>query len=267
MIELLKKYINQNDISNALLVGQNLFNRNKGDKQIFSIYFGLLLDTASSNYNSSEKFINQAVTILTLYSENTEINEDEVFYIRSCEDQLNIIVNKIQKYNEEQGAENVKKTIEVNDSLLTYTKKLVASLNEAKSKKEFDSILKEIYDIDVKFDKDDFVSRQRNEYEELTNKCQLIVDSKLKQFDRLANIEYNKMAVASYEKIFNLFKDVNHTSYKSDEILELFQYDSSRLFNETLIYYNHVYNFILSKLNDEEKLIMTKLAIIAEKKG
>jgi hypothetical protein len=48
--------------------------------------------------------------------------------------------------------------------------------------------------------------------------------------------------------------------------MELFSYDASRLTNETLIYYNHVYNYILSKLNDEEKLTMTKLSIIAEKK-
>ena len=241
MIELLKKYISQNDISNALLVGQNLFNKNKGNKQVFSMYFNLLLNAASSNYNSSDKFIEQAVAVLTLYSENAEINEDEVSYIRSCEDNLNVVVSDI--------------------------KKKYASLSEAKIKKEFDSILKEIYEIDGRFDKGNLVSRQRNEYEELTTKCQLIVDSKLKEFDRLANIEYNKRAVASYEKIFNLFKDTKHASYKPNEILELFQYDSSRLFNETLIYYNHVYNFILSKLNDEEKLTMTKLAIVAEKKG
>lgn len=267
MIELLKKYISQNDISNALLVGQNLFNKNKGNKQVFSMYFNLLLNAASSNYNSSDKFIEQAVAVLTLYSENAEINEDEVSYIRSCEDNLNVVVSDIKKKNEEQRAANAKKIIEGNDSLLKSTKKLIATLSEAKSKKEFDSILKEIYEIDGRFDKGNLVSRQRNEYEELTTKCQLIVDSKLKEFDRLANIEYNNRAVASYEKIFNLFKDTKHASYKPNEILELFQYDSSRLFNETLIYYNHVYNFILSRLNDEEKLTMTKLAIVAEKKG
>jgi len=88
----------------------------------------------------------------------------------------------------------------------------------------------------------------------------------LKEFERIENVKYNQEAVAAYERIFNVFKDPQNTTYHPNQIIELFTFDSSRLFNETLIYYNHVYNFILSKLSDEEKLAITKLAIIAEKK-
>ena len=42
MFELLSKYINDGNYQNALLVAQNMFNKNNGDKQVFDAYFSLL---------------------------------------------------------------------------------------------------------------------------------------------------------------------------------------------------------------------------------
>ena len=44
-------------------------------------------------------------------------------------------------------------------------------------------------------------------------------------------------------------------------------FDASRLYNETLVYYNHVYNYILGQLSDEEKFTLTKYAVMSERKG
>lgn len=143
----------------------------------------------------------------------------------------------------------------------------MVSLRASKNRNEFNSVLEEVSALDEEFDKTNFVARQKSKYEQITSDCQKIVDQKLKEFDRLDNIEYNKKAVALYEKIFRLFSEPKNVTYYEGEILELFSYDSSRLTNETLIYYNHVYSFILSKLNENEKLSLTKLAIIAEKKA
>jgi hypothetical protein len=266
MTELLKKYIKEGNISNALLVGQNLFNKNKGNKEVFSLYFSTLYDAAKSNYDAANKFINQMVAVLSIYSENADLTESEVTYIRSCEDKLNDLVNGIRSYNEMKKAENYKIIIKNNYTLLKNVSDLISNLANVTNKNQFDNILKEIYELDNKFDKENFVLRQKNEYDIITNNCQSIVNSKLKYFERVANVEYNKMAVASYEKIFNLFKYAKDATYRENDMLELFKYDASRLTNETLIYYNHVYNYILSKLNDDEKLTMTKYSIIAEKK-
>lgn len=43
-------------------------------------------------------------------------------------------------------------------------------------------------------------------------------------------------------------------------------FDASRLYNETLVYYNHVYNYILNELSDEEKFTLTKYAVMCERK-
>lgn len=267
MLDLLKKYIDEGNLPNAILVAQNLFNKNKGDRKVFDTYFSLLYEAANKNFDNADKFIEQMISVLSIYSENAELDEVTIQNIRECEEKINKLVSLIQKHNEELKIKSLKSIIDTNDSLLSEANSKLDALNKSSSKPNFEKVLKEIYELDEKFDKEHFVLRQKNEYEEITSKCQKIVDFKLKEIERLENVEYNKRAVASYEKIFKLFKNSKNSSYKANDILELFSYDSSRLTNETLIYYNHVYNYILSKLNDDEKLTITKLAIIAEKKG
>ena len=77
----------------------------------------------------------------------------------------------------------------------------------------------------------------------------------------------NLKAVQAYENVFNYFKNNNVVDGHKDIIKSMFEFDASMLFNETLIYYNHVYNYVLSKMNDEEKLLITKYAIMSEKKS
>ena len=49
-------------------------------------------------------------------------------------------------------------------------------------------------------------------------------------------------------------------------IKNMFSFDATRLFSETVIYYNQVYSYIFSVLSDEDKLALTKVAINSQKK-
>lgn len=86
-----------------------------------------------------------------------------------------------------------------------------------------------------------------------------------------SNIAYNKKAVESYDKAFKMFKN-NEGKYKNQTQLfslvssTLFAYDVARLFNETLIYYNHIYSYIFGKLDDDGKLALTRFSIECERK-
>ena len=71
----------------------------------------------------------------------------------------------------------------------------------------------------------------------------------------------------AYEKVFNMFKNNEVADSHKEVIKGLFSFDASRLYNETLVYYNHVYNYILNKLSDEDKFALTKYAILSEKRG
>ncbi len=70
--------------------------------------------------------------------------------------------------------------------------------------------------------------------------------------------------------VFDAFNK-NKSKYKQQGNLKvlltkkLFVYDTSKLFNETLIYYNHVYNMIFQEVSDELKFLITKWALTTEK--
>ena len=79
------------------------------------------------------------------------------------------------------------------------------------------------------------------------------------------------MAVEAFEKAFRSFK-ADESKFKNQTQLfslvstTLFAYDAAKLFNETLIYYNHVYSYIFGRLDDEGKLALTKYSIECERK-
>lgn len=265
MKELLKKYMDEGNKSNALLIYKNLFHKNKGDKSIFSSYFSLLSDMADLNSAEAEDYIEQMVTVLSIYAENTELTENEVINIRNCEEKINNLVISLEKEKEFQKKEQYKEIINRNDELLYRVEGLISSLKEIRTRNDFEIAMKKISDIDNSMDKNNFVSRQQTKYEEFTKRYQNIVNLKMEEFERQDAIEYNQKAVSSYEKWFNVFKNSQKDSCSFRDIKELFMYDSSRLTNETLTYYNYVYTYIFSKLNDEEKLLLTKVAIITQK--
>ena len=99
----------------------------------------------------------------------------------------------------------------------------------------------------------------------LTKKSSEVVSVKMASFEKKRNRDYNLKAIESYERIFNMFKNRKVVGDHKEVLKGLFVYDASRLYNETLVYYNHVYNYVLNKLSDEEKFTMTKYAIMCEK--
>lgn len=55
MLELFYEYSNAGKIKQALLVGQNIVNKNAGDKDIFEAYFDFLLSLVKSQEIESAK--------------------------------------------------------------------------------------------------------------------------------------------------------------------------------------------------------------------
>ena len=108
-------------------------------------------------------------------------------------------------------------------------------------------------------------------YDQLNKSCTDTISAKMRQLEYKDNIDYNKKAVNAYNSAFTSFKN-NESRYKDKSQLfglvstTLFAYDAGRLFNETLIFYNHVYSYIFSKLDDNGKLELTRYSIECERK-
>lgn len=123
----------------------------------------------------------------------------------------------------------------------------------------------------AEIDHDNLTSEQKTHYDQLNKSCTDTISAKMRQLEYKDNIDYNKKAVNAYNSAFTSFKN-NESRYKDKSQLfglvstTLFAYDAGRLFNETLIFYNHVYSYIFSKLDDNGKLELTRYSIECERK-
>lgn len=169
---------------------------------------------------------------------------------------------------------DLKKTLCSKCELFTskeYSYTIKQKLENAKTHAEFDKLLQEISAVDAEIDHDNLTSEQKTHYDQLNKSCTDTISAKMRQLEYKDNIDYNKKAVNAYNSAFTSFKN-NESRYKDKSQLlglvstTLFAYDAGRLFNETLIFYNHVYSYIFNKLDDNGKLELTKYSIECERK-
>ena len=157
-----------------------------------------------------------------------------------------------------------------NDALLKKIYALKDELRGVKTKEDFDRTLKEIRDVDLRMDKSSLTEKQNEAYDDLTKENAEIMSEKMRELEHKDRIDYNRRAAEAYRKALKTFQG-NEGAFKNQTQLfslastTLFAYDASKLFNETLIYYNHVYSYIFAKLDDDGKLALTKFSIECER--
>lgn len=263
MLSQMKKYATNGQMREALIIGQNLFNHDPGNPEIFSAYYSILWSIISSSNEIEEKeqYFQEISFILATFSESVRLDDSMVEYIKAKEDSLNLLFEDIQDLKNSQKRNEIRSRIMSNDDCLKQVESIINQLSLVTKKEEFDILLQKLEECDAKFDKEHFSDRQRKKYGIETQRCSQVVDQKVRYFEREKNVVYNMRALDAYEKVFRYFKENRITDDHKAVIQGLFEFDVSKLFNETLTYYNYVYSYILSKLNDEEKFILTKAAI------
>lgn len=87
----------------ALLVGENIFKRNPENQETFESYFDYLLELVKvSELEDAKTLFQQAANVLTLFSENVDINENTVDLILNREQKLkNVYSLLIERENEQ----------------------------------------------------------------------------------------------------------------------------------------------------------------------
>lgn len=267
MLDLFLQYMKRGEAKRALLVGQNMVNRNPADKKCFEAYFDYLLSLAQNKEISMAKsFLEQANGALVFFSENIEMDELSVEFIIQKERELNQAIESLNQRQKDASKEAVRQEVIANNDTLEFLEQMLEKIRKCERPADFHTYMSELGRMDKRINRARLSERQERKYDELTQKSADIVNSKMAYFEKIRNREYNMQAVEAYEKIFNMFKNGNWIDDHKEALKALFTFDASRLYNETLVYYNHVYNYILSQLNDEEKFAMTKLAILSEKK-
>lgn len=273
MLSLFEKYKNDGKITEALLVGRNLFNRNSGDEKIFSAYFEYLCTLAETLPSLADRinFAEQASVALAFYSENAELTSESVDALSGQQQRIDVILSEIESIKAKRVAVERAEIEAHNSECLKKLYSLKDEINRATTQNEFDKILVKIRETDTTMDKDEFTDEQSSIYESLTRDHTELISEKMHQLEHIKNIAYNKQAADAFASAFDRFrKDENKYRNQSQLFLlastTLFAFDASRLFNETLIYYNHVYSYIFSKLDDDGKLALTRYSIECERK-
>lgn len=267
MLELFYEYSNAGKIKQALLVGQNYVNQNAGDKQIFEVYFDYLLSLAKDGeIGRAQSFLHQSAAALTFFAENVKMEKEVVEFIMKKEEELNEVSDFLLEREQELKREKIKNEVIYNDDALSLLKQLLEKITKCENEYDFNVLVNDLGRIDQSINRERLSSSQEKKYVELTKKTSEVVSARMSYFDRIKNRDYNIKAIEAYEKVFNMFKSGEVVANHKDALKSLFVFDTSRLSNETLVYYNHVYNYILGKLSDEDKFIMTKYAIMCEKK-
>ena len=273
MLNLFNTYKNENKIAEAVLVARNLFNRNPQNHKVFSTYFDYLCNLAETLPNSADRqdFAAQAGVSLAFYSENAELDDSLVSSIAAYQQRLTEIINTLSISEQEARATTIAKVNTKNDNSLKKLYQLKDALHSASTQEQFDNTLIEISMADSEIEKNALTNEQNKAYESLTKEHTDLISAKMRDLEYKKNIAYNKQAADSFAKAFKLFRE-DESKYRNQTQLfslassTLFAYDASRLFNETLIYYNHVYSYIFSKMDDDGKLALTRFSIECERK-
>lgn len=267
-MELFEKLVKENKIWDAQIVGKNLFCQNPGEVTCFKEYFEFCINVATwpVEIETRSFFANEADLALNVFSEKCNINVKTMKIIRDSRSKLVSVSNNINSYIQEQTKEQELTAFESNNKILSGLTKLKTEMNGANNQKEFDQVLVKMSSYEEGLDKAIFTPEQNTLYNSLTRDFSALVSQKMADLSHKEDIQYNKTAADSFKKAFELFKANEDKYRKSDSELYglvsqyLFAYDARRLFNECLVYYNHVYSYIFNKLDDDGKFRFTQFS-------
>lgn len=268
MADLFERLINEQNYWDAQIVGKNLFCRNSNDFSVFSRYFDFCIMVANFpvEFETRAFFLNEAELSLTIFSEKAEVTTDVLNVITDKRKILTETAHEISVAQEEHSKFEVKVFEENNDKILQNLAKLEGKLKLVTKQEELDAVLEDMSAYEKALSKDSFTPEQNQEYTLLTKDFSALVSEAMETISVELDKEYNKRAVSSFKKAFDLFKADEDKFKKHDSALYelvssyLFAFDAKRLYSESLVYYNHIYTYIFNKLDDEGKFRFTQFS-------
>lgn len=276
MNEIYQKYKNRDDgMSVAYLIIKNLLNKDIGNKELFDEFLNTSMQIIEMPITFEERYtiLNEVESAFMLFMDNTEIKEETLDYYRLVKNKISDTHNKIQEEEEKQYKEGFDKILEENRKKISELANKNSDIKKANSQKGLEKVLEEIKKIDDEIDTDfldDNIQKVYEQNEELRTK---LVYEKIEEIQRSEKMNYNVKAANDIQYVYNELKH-NKNKYISQQgnlknLLQrrMFILDMNRLFNETIVYYNFVYNWIFqnSDIDDGLKFKITEWAAMTEK--
>lgn len=252
----------------ALLLAKNSFCKESSIESNFKKYFDILLKHENSASNTGVKLslLEQADAALAIFCEKANLNEDVIKFIDECQKKLQERFKKLDELEKKQKEEDIASVVKFNEKILKELVKLKTTMSNVSSQSPFDYCLNKLAELDGSIDKDSLTEDQQNRYNELTSDFSKVVSGRVNYLNAIRERQYNSEALREIHTVYFRYKN-DEKRYKvfnedtKDLVSRLFNFNSSRLTTEVQIFYNHVYSYIFSKLNDEEKFALTEMSL------
>lgn len=270
---LFEEKIAVNEIWDAHTLIKNEFNRHLDNPDIFKKYFDFACMIASwkIELNTRNYFLEEANTALAVFAENTVLDGERLEYIKSCRIHISELRDDVASVRTLMANKLEKETAMANHAVLRELAELKGKLFRADKQETFDEVLVAVGRAENSLVKEALSADQKTLYDKMTKEYSALISEKMTELAKLSNVEYNRNAVIQFKYVMDEFR-TNESKYADSHSQlfalvssRLFAYDPSRLYNETLIYYNHVYSYIFSKLDEDGKFRLTQISIDTEK--
>ena len=274
MNELYTKLQDDNHLFDAYFVIKNDLSHNPGDIEIFKTFMDLALRIASFDmeFNARRKYLSEADMALTIFSESVEMTDESIIgLIKDYSSKISKASIALQKEEEKSIYELEESKRQGNQKLFEELSDIYKKMESINSQKELDDILQNIADIEAQIDKRVFSVTQQQTYESLTQGFSKLISEKMEDINHLELLNLNKEAIENFKLVFDKYNEKKSFYNKNEADLKalvtkyLFAYDSRQLFNESLIYFNHVYSTIFNGVDDDLKFKSTEWSITADK--
>lgn len=268
MDDLLTKLRSNGNFTDAYLVAKNILSRNISDTTAFKNFIDLALEIASYNivFDERKQYVSEANTALVMFSEAANIDEAILALIKETRKRIHTVTESILEEEQEYLDEIKRKMEDKNTELLNGLAQIYQQIQNAKTQKQFDAALSQVTEVETAMDKSAFSKEQSITYEKLTQKYSELISRQMEIINKNELLTYNKKAVACFNEVLLAFKK-EPSKYKDESTLKalmttkFFAFDSSKLFNESLVFYNHVYSIVFQESSDVMKYRLTEWAL------
>lgn len=265
--------LNLNDLKRAETIIVNLLNDNPKNIKYLVGY----VDFIEKKFNDLD--VVQMEKCLNYFSEAENKFLTYGYLTKGRLNEINCLDQRIVKLKEKFYAKrkdiekeiknNTKKT---NEEILSFLETELNKLDEAQSEEQFDKILNEVKKAEKKLNLNTLEDNERELYNNLIDKYANKIAIRTQEFENKTLTNYNIECLDNLKQLIETFKKSKKKFTKNYEMLEdllvknMFCYDTNKLFQSTLEYYQYCYTYIFVRLTDIEKYKMSKLALTTHKK-
>lgn len=272
MSELVKKLQEEGRFTDAYIVAKNALSKDIGNADLFQNFIDMALEIAMYDiiFDERKQYVSDANSALALFAENVDMSEAALAMIKQAKARVTETFLAVCQEEEVYFAQQAGSVREKNTELLNQLVDIYNRIKSAKDQSQFEKILSEVSQVEAQLAKEVFSADQQTSYEMLSKSFSQAISEKMEELNRNELLDYNKRAVSCFNDVLQAFKRdsgkyKNESNLKALMTSKFFVFDSSKLFNETLVFYNHVYSVVFQDVNDTLKFKLTEWALRTDK--